>query len=96
MSNDFLNSIKNNVGNENQNYLNNDIKFKNDNLTRRSSLYDSDNSQRKRKRNLSAQTINFSKLQFLYDYMDKENAIEDEHLTTELFKSIKIDELIGS
>lgn len=104
MSNDFLNSnsIKNNVGNESPNYFenksfnNNDIKFKNDNLTKRSSLYDSDNSQRKRKRNLSAQTINFSKLQFLYDYMDKENAIEDEHLTTELFKSIKIDELIGS
>ena len=106
MSNNFLNSnsVIKNINNDSPNYFQNklhssDLKNKTDNLTRKSSLFDSENitlSIRKRKRNLSAQTINYSKLQFLYDYIDKENELEDEHLTSELFKSIKIDELIGS
>ena len=43
---------------------------------------------------ISSDSIDTSKLDFLYNFLEKENSLEDEHMTMELFNIIKIDEFI--
>ena len=94
-----LNDEENNVDqkeSENQNNLISNNKYNNNinNTINKSISKKQTNNSNINTQTISSDSIDTSKLEFLYNFLEKENALEDEHMTMELFNIIKIDEFV--
>ena len=91
--NNFLLKKKENQNNSKYNNNNNNNN-KNINITLNTSSRKKTINSNIRTDSLSSTEFDPSKLEFLHKFLRKENALEDEHMTMELFNIIKIDEFV--